>query len=699
MRRTIGVIGVASGLAFVGCGARTGLSLLLASGPGSDSGGAEGGRDGASDAPPDGSTRDAHVDARMLDSWTDSPPLARHCTSTVCESSGWCACFPQPTGDELSSVWMDSEDDIWMTTEGCWVLRYDGKTWTNTNPDCTFGPAIALWGFGPTDVWAAAGSRHASTVGEILHWDGTTWSVSLDAHSQFTCEYGFPCLSTNAVWGSSSSDVWAAASGGPPAFVAGALLHFDGTEWTETSTIGGQTAPGFFGLRGTGPSDVWAVGGYADETGSSRAPVAHWDGKSWTLSEVRGPAILTSVWGAASDDVWAVGDGAIHWDGTSWSEVAGLAPLASTHAVWGASSSEVWAVGGDEASDPQMARWQGKSWKTLAPLSPKEAPELNGIAGTGPSDVLAVGTSGSMVRWNGTGLSTTNGGVPAAAYAPNVALGSIWGSGPDDIWAGSFRGPVVHWDGRTWKTAPVEGEVVWGTGASDVWVAAAPAFRHWDGSKWTSVGAPTGEVAQLWGSGPNDVWAVYQEGFLSHWDGSRWSRSKASPTMWADAIWGSSATDVWLVGEGADSPIEHWDGSRWASVPVPGSSGFQKLTAVWGTGSDDVWAAGVWESTHGPPQSAVIAYHWDGSAWKRHQLDEQPSTTYQVAGGLWGRGSSDIWLSAPASEALGPPGHTGVLFHYDGTTWTHSSSEVAGAIWGTSDGIYALGSAGILYHP
>ena len=58
---------------------------------------------------------------------------------------------------------------------------------------------------------------------------------------------------------------------------------------------------------------------------------------------------LFGVWGTSPSDVFAVGDGTIlHYDGSSWSEmnvpeIDGVIP--DFTGVWGASSSDVFAVG------------------------------------------------------------------------------------------------------------------------------------------------------------------------------------------------------------------------------------------------------------------------------------------------------------------------------------------------------------------
>src|SRR6185369_3662252 len=65
--------------------------------------------------------------------------------------------------------------------------------------------------------------------------------------------------------------------------------------------------------------EVWVVGtgGYV-----GRRPPG--PGSATSFCRPGAMADLEAVWGAASDDVWAVGDGGtvLHWDGTGWAQVA-----------------------------------------------------------------------------------------------------------------------------------------------------------------------------------------------------------------------------------------------------------------------------------------------------------------------------------------------------------------------------------------
>lgn len=75
-------------------------------------------------------------------------------------------------------------------------------------------------------------------------------------------------------------------------------------------------------IGGTSASDIWAIGGASTLLGE-RAFAYHWDGRSWTATDVQLNRSLYSIYARAPDDVWVGGDGGalLHWDGRSWSQV------------------------------------------------------------------------------------------------------------------------------------------------------------------------------------------------------------------------------------------------------------------------------------------------------------------------------------------------------------------------------------------
>jgi hypothetical protein len=132
-----------------------------------------------------------------------------------------------------------------------------------------------------------------------------------------------------------------------------------------------------FGIWGSGPGDLWTVGG--DPAGVGPRPVLlHHDGASWTPfaappgSEDR---ILFKVWGTAADDVWACGDAGLllHFDGEVWESIpSGTATVLVT--VHGPAPRT--AVGGG-ASAVVLEEGPGGAW---APVPvPPALPALIGV--------------------------------------------------------------------------------------------------------------------------------------------------------------------------------------------------------------------------------------------------------------------------------------------------------------------------------
>lgn len=289
----------------------------------------------------------------------------------------------------------------------------------------------------------------------------------------------------HGLWGSSQTDLWGVGE-------FGTILHRVGSVWQSVTNPLSGTRVTVNGIWGSSPNDVWAVGNSA---------ILHWDGSAWTSANMPlGFDLLAGngVWGSSPNDVWAVGNvmdikslvvvsGAIHWDGTTWS--AGPTAGMDVNAIWGSGPSDVWAVGG--------------SWKW--------------------------GGAGEIQHWNGTAWSSVANPVAGNVRALGM-LNGIWGSGPSDVWAVGWwqNGPpgadgaiILHWDGAVWSSVahPQSGGLgpIWGSGPNDVWAVAGSGTLRWDGTAWASMPGVTvrgvyGDqpvvMKAIWGSGPADIWAT-----------------------------------------------------------------------------------------------------------------------------------------------------------------------------------------------
>jgi hypothetical protein len=628
---------------------------------------------------------------------------------------------------------------VGVSTVEAGACPIEGWCWVNPLPQ---GNSLhGVWASGPTDAWAVG------AAGTIVHWDGAKWSLSTSGTT----------ATLLAVWGSSAGDVWAVG-------VGGAIVHWDGASW---SSVPSGTSIDFVDLSGSGPTDAWAVGSithgppWTNSDGTHLGAV-HWDGKSWSTVSLGTDMYVTGVWATGADDVWAFGSAAgfagspgayvvVHWDGTRWSEVTQLPPNLpgpghGLRSIWASGPRDVRVYG------EVQFHFDGQTWAPddLGPMA-----SINRLAGTGPSDVWAVGTglgAESVDVYHFDGASWTK------ATDGDTTLLSAWATGSADAWAVGFWGEIRHWDGRAWSLADADlaassatsdggpGGAVWGSAADDVWVSDGVGLLHWDGRTWARVdsGSSVTVTGPFWGSGRDDVWSVGTDGrqnLMVHWDGRSWTTSlrvgAAGDGSSLGAVWGSGPRDVWAAGFTAYSShalLYHWDGATWSldetMMGAPGS--------LWGSGPDDVWAAGqdsvlhfdgtawsiamrdqiyqprwfgpiwgtsadnVWLAVQRPADNADQEvgelHHWNGSAWEL--VVDGPT---QIVHSFWGAAADDVW--AIGSFDGGAGWDDDALLHFDGKTWTAAAPRasgldgVLGALWGSGpDDIWAVGGTAILHH-
>jgi hypothetical protein len=198
---------------------------------------------------------------------------------------------PGDSNTSFSGLWANRPDDVWLVgavvvpgpdTFSAAYARFDGCTWTLTlRPDLpTFW---GVWGAAPNDVWIVGEGFDA------YHWNGSTLTP-------FPIP-GATIISTLlAVSGSSSSDVWAAGSGG--------ILHWNGSAWAQSST---STASDIWAVA---PNDVWAASGSTD--------ALHFNGTTWTGTPLTDFGLFT-IWGDGTQ-AYAGGEGEalFHFTAGSW---------------------------------------------------------------------------------------------------------------------------------------------------------------------------------------------------------------------------------------------------------------------------------------------------------------------------------------------------------------------------------------------
>ena len=238
-----------------------------------------------------------------------------------------------------------------------------------------FGTLLSVWGPDPSNVYSVGGNP---TAGAMLHWDGSEWS-------QQALPDGFPLA--NWVFGVDGGEVlWVSGNDGMVA-----RRGADGS-W-ETMDLG--TMSDLWGIWGTADDDMYAVGG---DTPGDEPVIGHWDGSAWTLAELpetdRDYDALFKVWGTGPDNVFAVGQKGVvfHYDGSAWTQqLAGT--TSDLISLWGTGPDEIIAVGG--RSNGVIARYDGSEWssETIGML-----PGLNGVWIDSEGTSFAVGIEGYAIE-------------------------------------------------------------------------------------------------------------------------------------------------------------------------------------------------------------------------------------------------------------------------------------------------------------
>ena len=444
-------------------------------------------------------------------------------------------------------------------------------------------------------------------------------------------------------------------------------------------------APFLYGVQMLAPNYGWAVGGTCDiYDNDPPCPgtgfVLYWDGVKWRQALVPPTTgTLTSVFIVAANDVWAVGMGAtiIHWDGISW--VAATVPVATIdiYSVFILPGGmDGWAVGSDSALTNNILRWSGTwptgAWSAFPPPAGAGGRSLRSVFLSSPTHGWAVGTAGTIFRWDGAGWTD----ISITSPTPNN-LYSVFIVSPTDAWAVGASDTIIRWNGASWTgpmVAPTSGvnyHSIRMVSASEGWIAGtlnptsqegsllrwngatwnivrswvtvdlnslfmlpgggtgcavgnAETIIHWNGSIWFAQTSPTGtDLNAVSMVASNNGWAVGDHGRIFSYDGTSWSHYETLPS--GVNLYGlhmRTSSDGWAVGA-APSPVTspiggfpptilHWNGAAWTAITPSGVALGQTLYAVDVLTATESWAAG---DGIPPIAAAAVMLKWDGTIW------------------------------------------------------------------------------------
>lgn len=312
-----------------------------------------------------------------------------------------------------------------------------------------------------------------------------------------------------------------------------------------------STTKQFYAVWGSSSTDIWA--------GGEAGIIYNGDGSCWYAQGPELPISVRSISGTSRNDVWAVGDGnaIIHWNGSEWapSSIMGSVLLGNLTGVHAISRTTVFAVGASTTPPKRiyLGFTNGLSWTDR--LNEFKTGSIGGDAafkdiwGTDASELLisgdVVGSGfGVFVKQNDVWNMPSSTGRLGATVPVNRT--SVWGTSKNDIWISSESlstgSPSVHiisYNGSAYTDyllsgtlSPDKTTAVWTGGSGDVWVStsstntALPKVFHKTSTSTEFLGVQipnfpsAGTINDIWGTGPNDVWMVGTGGIRVHYNGS-----------------------------------------------------------------------------------------------------------------------------------------------------------------------------------
>jgi hypothetical protein len=320
-----------------------------------------------------------------------------------------------------------------------------------------------------SNAWAVGDTTTANDAPFLAHWDGKKWvqviSQALPSSGELFSVARFP----GGAWAAGLSGTIGTSSSRP------VILRLTGAtarRVTAPSIRGGE----LLGVTATSSKNAWAVGNVSDNAalmlhwnGTSWTRT--------TLPAGAGLSDLSKVAATSATNAWAIGtttndDPAIlRWNGKAWSRVALPAAISQGITLRGleaTSATSAWAVGftqSDTSSKTVTLHWDGKTWKRVSSPNPQGGGEGNGLLGvdaTSARNAVAVGSGFTGLdtgivteRWNGTSWKTVAPPAATTGSLEGISLGtsgSGWGVGEtvsQDSRSISLT-LILRWNGTAW---------------------------------------------------------------------------------------------------------------------------------------------------------------------------------------------------------------------------------------------------------
>ena len=291
-------------------------------------------------------------------------------------------------------------------------------TQATTTTAVSFSPASPVLGqpVTLTAIITPAATGPASPTGTVEFFDGSTLlgsgTVSSDTATLATTALPLGTSSITATYEGDSNYTGSTSPGDSVTVVQSATPPSAPFQVVTSPTV---ARSGLNAVSAASPTDIWAVGFQSSGSTPETTLAEQFNGTSWSVVATPNPAgagatVLTGVSALSSTAVWAVGESfsvvnnenvttpvVEFFNGTSWSIQTTPATSGTLNAVTAVSPTDVWAVGGTGSAD-LIENFNGTTWSVVQAPSPgTSAPSLSGISAISSTDIFAVGGAGRAI--------------------------------------------------------------------------------------------------------------------------------------------------------------------------------------------------------------------------------------------------------------------------------------------------------------
>lgn len=350
------------------------------------------------------------------------------------------------------------------------ILRYDGTGWQRMETG-SMSNFVRFWARNPNEIYAIGSQYNINAnrfVGQIFRLQGNNWQ-EIPSHQALQRLRG--------ISGDADSITLVGDQGS---------LYRLNEAYFETLDSG--VSHDLLDVVQVGSDDTVIVGDFGTvlrsghHAGQSTVapdslpaqPSGHWQ----TMPQSVTNRVLWSVWGATTNNVFAVGESGtiIHYDGVSWTSMPSPTTV-HLHGIWGSSPKNVYAVG----QIGTVLHYNGEQWQQVYRL-PVDVTAV-AITGFGPHDIFVVGDEGLILRYDGAQWERLSSGTKNALYG-------VWGMDPEHVLAVGDFGTVLRWNGKDWKAFNAGTEnflySVWGDALDNIFIAGlSGTLAHFDGTSWS----------------------------------------------------------------------------------------------------------------------------------------------------------------------------------------------------------------------